>query len=108
MKLALTLPGNTVLIPPSEIVHTLPPPGSYGLGFIGVAIGMLFIIAAVLALGFIVYGGIKWITSEGDPKNIQGARNMIIYAVIGLMIVFLAYFAVNIISKFLNVSLLPN
>src|SRR5438067_2689568 len=105
MKLALTLPGNVVIQPPKEIAHTIKP-GTYGLGFFGVAIGLLFILAALLCLGYIVFGGIKWITSEGDAKNIQTARSMILYAVIGLAIVFFSFFIINIIGKVLGIDLL--
>ena len=109
MKLALILPGNTVIQPPANITHTLPPVGSYGLGYVGVAVGLLMLLGAILAVIFLVYAGIKWITSEGDSKNIAGARHMIMYAIIGLAVIFFSYLAVNILSQFLGVNLLnPN
>lgn len=47
-------------------------------------------IAGVVSAIFVVYGGISYITSAGDPSKLQKAKNMIIYALIGLAIVALA------------------
>lgn len=62
---------------------------------IGSALQFIFIIAVLLALGFLVFGGIKWITSGGDKGGVEAARGMIIAAIIGLVIVVLAYFIIN-------------
>lgn len=50
------------------------------------AIGIAGLVAAV----FVVYGGIAYITSAGDPSKLQKAKQTIIYALIGLAIVGLA------------------
>lgn len=47
-------------------------------------------IAGAISLIFIVYGGISYITSAGDPNKVQKAKSMILYALIGLAIVALA------------------
>lgn len=46
--------------------------------------------AGVAALIFIVYGGISYITANGDPNKLKKAKDTIIYAAIGLIIVGLA------------------
>lgn len=46
--------------------------------------------AGAVAAIFIVYGGICYITSAGDAGKVVKAKNVILYAVIGLMIVGLA------------------
>ena len=66
----------------------------------------LLIGATLLALAFIIFGGIKWITSGGDKTALEGARKMITYAIIGLVISFLAFFIINIIGNFFGVNLL--
>jgi hypothetical protein len=71
-------------------------------GALGTVIQFLFVIAVVLALGFLVFGGIKWITSGGDKGGVEAARNMIIAAIIGLIIVFLAYVVLNLVLTFLT------
>ena len=43
-------------------------------------------IAALLAIGFIVYGGIQYISSQGEPGKTQEARQTIINALVGLVI----------------------
>ena len=47
-------------------------------------------IAGVVAIIFVVYGGILYITSTGDPGKIKKAKDAILYALIGLAIVALA------------------
>lgn len=62
----------------------------------------IFVISVVLALGFLIYGGVKWITSGGDKGGVENARNMIVAAIIGLIIVFLAYVIMNLVLTFLT------
>ncbi len=54
------------------------------------AIQWFIAIAGVVALIFVVYGAISYITSSGDPTKLQKAKQSIIYALIGLAIVALA------------------
>lgn len=68
--------------------------GDFG-GIIGTAIVIIFIIAVIIALIWLVIGGIKWITSSGDSGKVEAARNQIIAAVIGLVVVFLSFFILN-------------
>src|SRR3990167_3037259 len=68
-------------------------------GVVGAFITIGFIIATLIALGFLIFGGIKWIASGGDKTAVEGARNTIVAALVGLVIVFLAYFIINIIFK---------
>lgn len=55
-------------------------------------------IASVVAVVFIVYGGISYTTSAGDPSKLQKAKQVIIYALIGLAIVGLAKFITAFVS----------
>lgn len=64
---------------------------------LGNIINIFFLIAVLIALAFLIWGGIKWITSGGDKANVETARNHIIAAVVGLIIVFLSYFILNIV-----------
>jgi len=54
----------------------------------------LFILGAVSVV-MIILGGIKYTTSTGDTKNVESAKNTILYAVIGLVVALLAYAIVN-------------
>ena len=86
------------------------PPGC-GLGnsdfgaILGPLITFVFVIAVILALGFLIYGGIRWITSGGDKAGVETARNTIIAAIIGLLIVVLSYFIINsLVLPFLGIG----
>jgi hypothetical protein len=58
-------------------------------------INIFSIIVGVIAVFMIIFGGLKYITSGGDSGNVSGAKNTIIYALIGLVIVALAQFIVH-------------
>lgn len=47
-------------------------------------------VVGIVAAIFVVYGGISYTTSAGDPSKLQKAKQMITYALIGLAIVALA------------------
>lgn len=56
-------------------------------GYVAVAIlEILLRIGALVAVGYVIYGGFKFITSQGEPENAKNARNTIINAIIGLVI----------------------
>lgn len=74
---------------------------------IGGLISFFFILAAIIALVFLLMGGIRWITSGGDKSNIEGARDSIIAAIVGLVIIFLSYVILNVVLHFLlNIDLM--
>ena len=50
---------------------------------------------AVIAVIAIIIGGVQYMTSTGDAPKVQKAKNTILYAVIGLIIVILAFVIVN-------------
>lgn len=57
-------------------------------------------IVGVVSVIMIIYGGFKYISSGGDSGKVTEAKNTIIYAVIGLVIVALAQFIVQfVLSK---------
>ena len=58
---------------------------------VGVALVELMLrLGGFLALGFIVWGGIKYIISQGEPDGINSAKNTLTNAIIGLIITLLA------------------
>ncbi|HZM63710.1 MAG TPA: pilin [Candidatus Saccharimonadales bacterium] len=59
------------------------------------AINIFSIIVGIVAVIMIIVGGFKYITSGGDSGNVTSAKQTIIYAVIGLVIVALAQFLVQ-------------
>lgn len=53
-------------------------------------INIFSLVVGVVSVIMIIIGGLKYITSGGDSGNVSGAKNTILYAIIGLVIVALA------------------
>ncbi len=66
-------------------------------------IALSLIIASILCLVFIIIGGISFILSAGNEDKIRKAVHTIRYAIIGLIVTFVAFFAVAWISKLLDI-----
>lgn len=47
---------------------------------------MLLRIAALIAIGMVVYGGVRFITSQAEPEKLKAARGTIINGIIGLVV----------------------
>ncbi|HEY1064365.1 MAG TPA: pilin [Candidatus Saccharimonadales bacterium] len=58
-------------------------------------VNILSMIVGVIAVVMIIVGGFRYITSGGDSGNVSGAKNTLIYAIVGLVIVALAQFIVH-------------
>ena len=58
-------------------------------------INIFSVVVGIVAVIMIIYGGFKYITSGGDSGNITSAKNTIVYAIIGLVVVALAQFIVK-------------
>ncbi|MEO8105468.1 MAG: pilin [Candidatus Saccharibacteria bacterium] len=70
--------------------------GGNGLTSIAQNIVNIFsIVVGIVAVIMIIYGGFKYITSGGDSGNVSSAKNTLIYAIIGLIIVALAQIIVH-------------
>lgn len=69
-------------------------------------INFLFVVAAMLALVFLIIGGVKWLTSQGEKEGVNKARETIVASIVGLVIIFLSYLIVNfVLNLFVGVSL---
>lgn len=87
---------------PNDISNIQGKAGAYGGNIATIAINLLLLGISITSLFFIIWGGIQWISSEGDPKKIEGARNTIIFACIGLAVAFLSFLLVNVLKMFFN------
>lgn len=54
-------------------------------------INAVFGILGIVFLGLVVYAGYQWMTAAGDAKQVEDAKSIIERAVIGLVVVLLAY-----------------
>jgi hypothetical protein len=53
-------------------------------------VNALFTVAGAVAVIIIIMGGIRYITSTGDSGRIKAAKDTILYAVIGLVVIIVA------------------
>ncbi|MBQ2672904.1 hypothetical protein IJH26_02905 [Candidatus Saccharibacteria bacterium] len=60
-------------------------------------------IVGIVAVIMLIIGGIKYVVSGGDSKKVTDAKNTVLYAIIGLIIAFLAFAIVNFV-----ISALPS
>jgi len=60
-------------------------------------INWVLIAVGILCVVFIIIGGIRYITSSGDPEKVKSAKNTILYALIGLVIAILANVIVQVV-----------
>jgi hypothetical protein len=51
---------------------------------------ILLILAGIIAVFMVVMGGFKYVTSQGEPEKVGGAKNTLLNAVVGAMIAILA------------------
>lgn len=70
---------------------TVPGDGQADASNISTVFNLVYAIAGVVAVIYIVIGGIKFTTSTGDPGKVTSARNTIIYALVGLVVVISAF-----------------
>jgi hypothetical protein len=66
---------------------------------IATVINLFSLVVGVVAVIMIIIGGLKYITSGGDSGNVTGAKNTILYAVIGLVVVSLAQIIVRFVLE---------
>jgi hypothetical protein len=62
---------------------------------------LLFLVGAIAVIMLIV-GGIRYVVSGGDQSAVTGAKNTILYAVVGIVVAFLAFAAVDFVITQLN------
>jgi hypothetical protein len=79
-------------------------PGLTFAEIINVYLPYLFAFAGIGVLVYLVYGGYHYIIAMGDPKGLQEAKSKILNALIGFVVIFLAYWIVIILGKILSIA----
>ncbi|MEX1111975.1 MAG: hypothetical protein WEC84_00785 [Candidatus Andersenbacteria bacterium] len=67
-------------------------------------INWALMLAALVAAIFLVIGGVRYITSQGDESAADAAKNTILYAVIGLIVIGLAAAVVRFVINAINAA----
>lgn len=79
--LATTIPNDAVKIPKADANDAQ----------FQAIIGAVFAIAAIVAVIFIILGGIRYSISQGNAGDLQKAKDMIVYSLVGLVIVLFSF-----------------
>lgn len=69
-------------------------------------VNALLLFAGAIALGFIIWGGIRFILSSGDPKALGSAKNTLTFAIAGLILILTSFAIINFLGNFLGLP--PN
>lgn len=110
MKIALTIPGfgkvdSDLPVPTGGLFDATGKEAGTGQNIIFTFLNLTLIIAILVALFFIGIGGINMIFSEGEKEKLKKGREQVTFAVLGLIFIFLSFFAINIISTFFGFNL---
>lgn len=82
-----------------------PPPLSALEGVFSNVVKALLGGAGIALFIMLLSGGLKYITSSGDPKATEGAQKTITYAIGGLVLVLLSYLFLVLISQITGVDI---
>lgn len=77
-------------------------------GMVSATIGWFIAVSGIVAAIFVVYSGITYMTSAGDPTKTQKAKQALLYSLIGLAIVALSAAISNFAFNTINKSALEN
>ncbi len=55
----------------------------------------LILLVGAIAVIMLIIGGLRYVISSGNEKAVEGAKNTILYAIIGIVVAILAYAAVK-------------
>lgn len=62
-------------------------------------LNIVFTLAGLLAVIFIIIGGLKYTLSGGDSAGLKSAKETITYAIVGLIVTLVAFGVVNYVTK---------
>lgn len=77
--------------------------GNFG-EIISALLPYLFAGAGLLLLLYLIFGGIQFMTSGGDPKAMESAKGKITGALVGFIIIFASYWIVQIVGIILGIE----
>ena len=101
-KVLLTLAAVSLLATPTfalaQFTNATPFSGTATgtlLGAITSIVNVLLTLAAIIAVIFVIIGGVRYVTSQGDEDAALLAKNTIIYAILGVIVIALSAVIVN-------------
>ncbi len=71
---------------------------------IGGLIGIFFVIGFVLSLLHFVFASIKWITAGGDKSQLENARERMIQALVGLILLAAVWAVMKVVGTIIGID----
>lgn len=68
------------------------------------ALPYIFFFAGFALLIYFIFGGIQLLTSAGDPKKIAAGKAMLTNAIIGFVVIFVAFWIVQLVAIILGLD----
>jgi hypothetical protein len=66
-----------------------------------VANTLIFLVGAIAVI-FLIIGGLRYVISQGEQKNIEAAKNTILYAIVGIVVAVISFALVQFVISALN------
>lgn len=101
----LTGPNNSVRVGVGQPALGINPAAGVGTVLTN-ALTIIFVVAALAVLFYLIWGAFDWITSGGDKEKVGAARKKIVNALVGLAILALAFLIVVVVGQILNIDIL--
>jgi hypothetical protein len=100
IELALTLPGNNTIDPPPGLKGEFTNPATAGLAsFLSPLLNIVFYIVIFLTFYYMIWGAFQYIMARGDKEALHKARARITWALVGLIVVLMAFFITQYASE---------
>lgn len=100
--LALSFPGGYSISDPPGFKFA----GGKIADVVNAVVPYVFGLVGFLLILYLLWGGFEWMTSGGNQENIQKAQAKITGALVGFLIIFAAYWIIQILETLLGVRLL--
>lgn len=107
LAIPTSAPAQALVLPGSNTNINSPTPFFFTLGDIVTTIlNYSFFIGGILTMVFLVIAGFRYVISAGDPKGVEAARGQITMALVGLFVIFIAYWLIKLVETILGGSFL--
>lgn len=104
-QLALIFPGSET-IEESGVGASFAFIGKTPANIINTIIPVIFVLAALILLIMLIFGGFTIFVSAGNPEKIKKGTGMITSALIGFLIIFAAYWIIQLLELTFGINIL--
>lgn len=98
--------GSTQIVNPilTNGLNQMTAPKIYFNNVLQTVFTIFFIVAIIFFMWNFIFGGIRFINSSGDPKNVETARIQITNAFIGLAVIFSLYAILKLVGTVFGIT----